>query len=436
MIKAKERDAIIQALHAGIVPRIGLQHIVVDRKQEIKALMEDLKRISDGSATFRFVVGDYGAGKTFLLHLVKTYALKQGLVTVHADLTPDRRLHGTQGKARNLFSELMKNMATLSKPDGGALPNVLERFINRVSSEAEESNTEQKSIFDKKLASIIDLASGYDFATVINAYWKGFNDDNEELVASAIRWLRGEFPTKTAAKHALKVGKIVDDTNIYDFLKLIAEFVKMCGYKGLLVGLDEMVNLYRLSNTRARNSNYEKILGMLNDCIQGSTSHIGFILSGTPDFLTDTRKGIFSNDALRSRLEENRFASASGVIDLRAPVIRLKNLSKEDLYMLLRNIREVFANGKPENYLVPDEALERFMVYCSEQIGDSYFRTPRKTVIEFVNLLSTLESDPDSSWENLLKEVSITADTEPDMTPIPDDEIGDEHELSGFKLDN
>src|SRR4051812_30233010 len=269
-LRPRDRDAILQSLAAGVVPRRGQQHIQVGRVDEVRAVVTDIERIVDGGAAIRMVIGQYGSGKTFFLQLVRSIALEKGLVTMHADLSPERRLHATGGQARALYAELARNTATRSSPEGGAMPSIVERFITSARSEATVRGLSTDLIISSRLSSLSEMVAGYDFAAVIGAYWRGHEEGDEALQASAVRWLRGEYSTRTDARSDLGVRTIIDDAGFYDHLKLFARFVKLAGYAGLLVSLDEMVNLYKLANTTARSANYEQILKVLNDCLQGS----------------------------------------------------------------------------------------------------------------------------------------------------------------------
>ena len=427
-IRSRERDAVLQSLRAGVVPRVGIHHIQVGRIKEVQAILKDIERISDGGSSIRFIVGDYGAGKTFFLYLIRSIAVEKGLVAAQADMTPDRRIHATGGQARNLYSELMRNLSTRTKWDGGALPSVVERFVGTVMQESKDSGNRVESIIQDRLQQLSEMVGGYDFAEVVAGYWKGHDTGNEQLKSDAVRWLRGEFTTKTDARNALGVRTIIDDSNVYDHLKLMALFVRLAGYNGLIIGLDEMVNLYKLSNTKARNSNYEQILRILNDSLQGMAGGLGFLMSGTPEFLMDTRRGLYSYEALQSRLSENVFAASADIIDYNNPVLRLANLSPEDLFILLCNIRHVFAEGETEKYLIPDDGLKAFMAHCSHRIGDAYFRTPRNTVKAFVDMLSVLDQNTHISWNKLVEEINVDADTNPDIEPLLDEENTDDED--------
>jgi len=419
-IKTKDRDAVIQSLRAGVVPRSGQHLIQVGRVQELEALIKDIDRIGDGGSAIRFIIGEYGSGKTFFLSLVRAIALQKKLVTVHADLTPDRRLHASKGQARSLYAELMRNLATRAKPEGGALSSVVEKFVSSAMTEARSREVNPEVIIRERLDHLSEMVGGYDFAEVIAAYWRGHDTGDDVLKSNAIRWLRGEFSTKTDARKALGIRTIVDDATFYDQLKLFARFVRLAGYEGFLVCLDELVNLYKLANTQARNSNYEQILRILNDSLQGTADGLGFVLGGTPEFLMDTRKGLYSYEALQSRLAENTFAG-NGMVDFSHPIIRLANLSQEDLYVLLTHIRHVYASGNVNAYLISDAEIQGFMQHCFQKVGEAYFRTPRNTITAFINLLAVLEQNPGVAVSDLIGQVAIAPEQNPDLLPFDDD---------------
>lgn len=430
-IRAKERDAIIQSLKSGVTPKVGIQHIQVGRVNELKAMLQDIERISDGGSAFRLIIGEYGSGKTFFLSVVRAIALERKLVTVNADLSPDRRIHASAGQARNLYSELMRNMSTRNKPDGNALTSVVEKFITEARIEADGDGKSINAVIHEKLSSLSELVGGYDFAKVIEAYWTGHETDNDTLKANAVKWLRAEYSTKTDARNDLGVRTIISDASFYDSLKLMSLFVRQAGYAGLLVNLDEMVNLYKLNNTTARTSNYEQILRILNDCLQGTAEHLGFLLGGTPEFLLDPRKGLYSYEALQSRLAGNTFAKQAGVIDYTSPALHLASLTPEELYILLKNLRHVYAEGDESKYLVPDESLKAFLKHCSQTIGDAYFRTPRNTIKAFLDMLAVIDQNPSIAWNGLIASVAVEEDKPSDVELDVEDS---EEELADFKL--
>lgn len=412
-VSSRDRETVIQALRAGVVPRVGQHLIQVGRSREIETLHKDILNIAKGGSTFRVVIGEYGAGKTFFLNLIRAMAMKEKealLVVASADLNPERRLQASNGEARSLFSELMRNIATRAKPDGGAMASIVEKFISTARDEANRSGQNTEQVIANRLEQISELVNGYDFVDVIRAYYRGFEQGNDQLKADAIRWLRGEFSTKTDARKALGVRSCIDDDEVYDQLKLMAKFVRLAGYGGLLVTLDEMVNLYKLGNKLSRERNYEQILRMLNDSLQGNTEGLGLLLGGTPEFLLDSRRGLYSYEALQGRLSQNTFAK-EGLMDFSGPVVRLAALTQEDFFVLLQNIRHVFSYGDSAKYLIDDHGIESFMHHCADRIGEAYFRTPRTTITTFINLLAVLEQNPGTAWDDLVDHTEISRDT-------------------------
>lgn len=447
-IRQRERDSIVASLRAGVVPGVGQQHVQVGRIAEVQAVVTDIARIAEGGASCRFVIGEYGSGKTFFLHLARSIALEKRLVTMHADLSGDRRLHAGGGRARALYAELTHNLATRARPDGSALTSVVERFVTQALSQAAAMGADPEAIIAARLAALTESTGGYDFAHVIARYWQGHDGGDEQLKTDAVRWLRGEFATRADARQALGVRTIVDDATWYDQIKLMSRFVHMAGYDGLLVCLDEMVSLAQLTNAQARTANYEQIQRILNDSLQGSAAYLGFLLGGTPEFLLDTRRGLFSYPALAARLAENRFASDK-LVDRSGPVLRLANLSPEDIYVLLAKLRHVYASGDPTAYLVPDDALIGYMRHCASRIGDAYFRTPRETIKGFLDMLALLDQNPGLDWRSVIDAVHLAPEPHPAFT-LPAAGVGievgtgqdagpriaspDDDELSTFQL--
>jgi hypothetical protein len=410
LVKPRERNAILKSLRAGVVPSIGLQHIQVGRKDEIQALLTELEQIREGSAGFRFVVGRVGAGKTFFLNLIRLLAIEQKFVVLQADITPDRRLYATGGQARALYSELMRNLAIRTKIEGGALEAVVSGWISEVDREVRASGGNDETVseaIDKRLRSLAVGVNSDDFISVIRKYLEGYLKQDADLQSAALRWLRAEYGTKTEAKAELGVRNIIDDSRIYDYLKLFAQFTVLAGFSGLVVSLDEMVVFsHGLNHPQARNQNYEMILRIVNDCLQGQVSNLMFLFAGTDDFLNDKRRGIKSYQALASRLADNQFA-VGGLKDFSGPVITLANLTREDLYVLVSRIRAVFDSSTPGRQIITDEGMQQFLDHCVTTLGAEFYMTPRDAVKQFVGLLSVLEQNPTANIGDLLKRSTV-----------------------------
>jgi len=445
-LKPRERDAIIQSLSAGVVPRIGLEHIQVGRKNEVSAILADLEKIQNDGAAIRFIIGRYGSGKSFFLNLCRIVALEKKFVVAQADISLERRLYSRENQARALYTELVHNFAVRAKPEGGALRGLIERWISDLDhclKKEGKSNEEILQQIPQELKCLRDFVSGYDFATVLGKYFEGYQKSDDQLMSSAIRWLSGEYSTKTEARQDLGVRTTIEDEMIYDYLKLWGRFVKMAGYSGLLVNLDEMgVLSHRLNNVQARNSNYETILHIVNDCLQGSVSGVGFIFAGTDEFLKDQRRGLVSYGALERRLAVKDNFNVAGLKDFSGPVIELDNLSKEDTYVLLHNIRNVFAYEDPKKYLIPDTGIEGFLQHCQKTIGAEFFLTPGDIIKSYVRMLSILEQNPGTPWEVLLNNTPIQKTPDiPETCEKPEEKIPEKpveskpaDDLVSFKL--
>ncbi|MEV0347687.1 ATP-binding protein [Nonomuraea sp. NPDC050680] len=414
-VRARERDAVLKALRAGVVPLIGQRHIQAGRTAELAALTGDIERVVVGGSAVRIVIGEHGAGKTFLLHLARSVALDKRLVTLHADITADHRLHSEEGQARALYTELARSMATRARPTGGALAAVVERFLSTALDEARQAGTDPGEAIRERLAHLEARPGGHDFAEVVGAYWRGHDTGDEHLKSAALRWLRAEYPTAAEARSALGVRSIIGDSTVLDHLALMSRFVRLAGYGGVLVFLDELVNLFRLASPEARDANYEQILSI----IIGGVPHLGFMFGGTPEFLMDGHSGLFSHVPLRRRLGARAFTEPglmdhAGPVDNGGPVLRLAALTAEELYVALAKIRFVYASGEDGRYLVDDDALVAFLHHCFGRVGEWYFRMPRATFKAFCDLLAVLERDSGASWRRLLPGVDLSAEEEDD----------------------
>lgn len=402
---------IMNSLKGGVVPRVGLPYITVGREREIQALLHDLDLVSDGGASFRFVVGRYGSGKSFLLQTIRNHAMGKGFVVCDADLSPERRLQGTGGQGLATYRELMRNLSTKTQPEGGALGLVLDRWISNVQSAVtlEEGLAPQDGGFEEAvdrriLATIIslqELVHGYDFARLLTTYWHAYLNDDDETRANVIRWFRGEYRTKTEARRELGVNIVIGDDDWYDYLKLFAAFLRGAGYQGLVVLIDELVNLYKIPNAISRQYNYETILAMYNDALQGRAHYLGVIMSGTPQAIEDRRRGLYSYEALRSRLTQGRFAQ-DGLVDMLAPVIRLQPLTYEELLVLIEKLTSIHAGLFGYEASLTQEDLVQFLQTEYGRVGADTHLTPREVIRDFVEMLDILSQNPSLTLQDLL----------------------------------
>ncbi len=412
-IKRRESAALINSLTAGVVPRIGLRHIAVGREGEVNAFLQDLSTIEEGGAAFRFVCGQYGSGKSFLLQMIRNNAMERSFVVMDADLSPERRLTGTNGQGLSTYRELIQHLSTRTRPEGSALESILQKWIASMQlSAAKEENLQANDpklieAVSERIAGVLselsEMAYGFAFANVMDAYWKGMKNGDDTLKMSALRWLRGEFANKTEAKRELPVDSIIDDLNWYEFLKLFALFVKKANYKGLLVFIDEGVNLYKINHKQARDSNYDKVLTIFNDIMQGKAEYIGMFISGTPQFIYDEHRGLFSYEALRSRLADNRFAVQS-FVDFTNPVIKLNQLSSEEIYLLLERLCELHGAYYSYKNTLGQNELIAFLNTVLERLGADQLLTPREVIRDFLGLLNILHQNPETTFDTLINE--------------------------------
>ena len=390
---------ILNSLKGGVVPRIGLPYITVGREVEIRALLTDLDLIADGGASFRFLVGRYGAGKSFLLQTIRTHAMGENFVVADADLSPERRLQGGQGQGLATYRELVRNLSTKTRPEGGALGLVLDRWVAACG----EGDVDAAERARASVEPLEELVHGFDFARMLMRYHRAASEGDDEAKSAVMRWLRGEFRTKTEARGELGVSTIITDDDWYDYVKLLAAFLTRAGYRGLLVLIDELVNLYKIPNAVTRQYNYEKILTMYNDTLQGKARHLGIIMGGTPTSIEDRRRGVFSYEALRSRLTQGRFARED-MRDMLAPIIRLHPLTYEELLVLIEKLAQIHAGYFGYKLGVTDEDLASFLQIEFGRVGSDSHLTPREVIRDFIELLDIACQNPDLDIATLLRD--------------------------------
>ena len=388
---------ILNSLKGGVVPRIGLPYITVGREVEIRALLTDLSLIADGGASFRFLVGRYGAGKSFLLQTIRTHAMGEGFVVADADLSPERRLQGGQGQGLATYRELIRNISTKTRPEGGALNLILDRWVASCA-DADES------AINAQLAPLEEMVHGFDFTRMLRRYRTAVAEGDEESMSRVTKWIRGEYRTKSEAHAELGSSTIISDDDWYDYVKLIARFLVCSGYKGMLVLIDELVNLYKIPNAITRQYNYEKILTMYNDTLQGKAQYLGMIMGGTPTSIEDRRRGVFSYEALRSRLAQGRFARED-LKDMLAPIIRLQPLTYEELLVLIEKLMQIHAGYFGWTPTLTENDLVDFLKIEFGRVGADTHLTPREVIRDFIELLDILCQNPDANVAELLQSV-------------------------------
>lgn len=403
-------QALMNSLKGGVVPRVGLPYITVGRKEEIDALLHDVEIIADGGASFRFIVGKYGSGKSFLLQTIRNYVMAKNFVVVDADLSPERRLQGTRGQGLATYKELIRNMSTKTRPEGGALSLILDRWISNVQQQAAEASGMSVTdpglppLVEKRISAVIyslnEMVHGFDFARLLTLYYKAHLGGDDETKAKVLKWFRGEYNTKTEARQELGVNIVITDEDWYEYLKLFAAFLKQAGYAGMLVLIDELVNIYKIPNAITRQYNYEKILTLYNDAMQGKAQHLGFILCGTPQCMEDPRRGVYSYEALRSRLAEGHFTGEHK--DLLSPVIRLQPLTWEEMLILVEKLADIHAGLYEYPQIVTQQDMVDFIEIEFGRIGADTHITPREVIRDFIQVLDIIYQNPKVKVRTLL----------------------------------
>lgn len=417
-IKPKEAAAIIDSLTAGVVPNIGVQQIVVGRQAEVNAIVDDLNRVIEGQNVMKLWIGDFGSGKSFMFHLMKVLALKMKFVVASADFTPENRLYSNDGKAVALYRQLMSNLSIQTKPEGGALTTLIEKWIGQITSQValdhqlsmtQLQETQNQILVEQEINKVLGQltdSGSFDMSMVIMRYYQGYVSGNDQLCKCAIKWLQGEYTTKTEAKADLGVREIINDLNYYDILKCLSALFVSIGYSGLMVNLDEAINLYKIQTQIMREKNYEKLLSIYNDCYQGQSRHLFVNVAGTKDFLFNERRGLYSYDALKTRLQPNQYATGN-IRDFSQPVIVIEPIGHEDILILLKNLLQIFNVRYNTQLQITEAQIISFMEEIYNKPGASEFLLPREVIRDFLNILNALRQNPNVSFSDLVKKIEI-----------------------------
>ena len=425
-------SSLISSLMAGVVPRLGAPYIAIGRNDEINALLSDLTEVGEGGSSMRFIIGKYGSGKSFLMQLIRAYSLESGFVTCDCDLSPQRRICGTHGAGIATYRELLRNMASKAAPAGGAMSQIVAKWLNDVkiktalngyAPDSEEFFTQLEKTVIEAVRKSEDRVGGFDFACVLTEYYRAYKNDDEEKKSACLRWMRGEYSNKTEAREAvgIRLSGIIDDENWYDYIKLWAAFLREIGYKGLVVFIDECVNLYKIPNRVSRENNYEKILTMFNDTLGGKAEGLEIVFGGTPQFLEDTRRGLFSYEALKSRLEDSRFSSEE-YRNLISPVIRLRRLSDNELFALIARLTLLFEQYHGKEMNISEKEMAYFLEVCTQRAGAEMLITPREVIRDYITVMNILLQNPEVGFEEVIKKLKKGSGESKDGALSPDGE--------------
>lgn len=418
-IPKRKAIVLLNALQGGVVPRVGLGYISVGREQEINALLRDIEVIENGGSTFRLISGNYGTGKTFLIQTIKEYLLDKGFVTCDCDLSPERCFIGTNGKNKGLatFQKLVSNISIKTCPEGGALQYILDDFISKIVMDEENNTSAASNInskesarksFQKFLIPFRTKVHGIEFTNILLRYYDAYQSNDFDEINRCLKWLKGEYRLRSEVKNDFGSSIMITDDDWFDFLDLYVTLFKIIGFKGLFIMFDEVINLFRIINPSYRLKNYEKVLNMYNDTLQGKVKNVGIILAGTPESIYDSTKGLFSYEALKSRLY---FANPLQTkINPLSPIITLSPLTQSDLVVLLERLSVIHSEVTGYNNEISLEEILSFLQYVyghSEVVA-----TTRSIIRDFLNLLNTKNDDNSLSFEDVLKNIAPSSDIE------------------------
>ena len=415
-VSPKEADNIIKALEGGIVPRRGIQHLLVGRNEEVQEIISILDSIAQGGSDIRFWVGDFGSGKSFMLGTIESIAVQKNFVVSTVDLTPTRRFYASDGKARALYSEIIDNIVVQTSQDGNAINTILEEWINRIIMNISKRDNipmnellmiENKKIVGNEILNVTSsfnsVGLSYELGQAIAKYYEGIVKNNKVLKLKALRWIRGDIDTKTESKRELGIERIINDDNWYDAIKNLAELFLDIGYSGFVVNFDEAVNLYKLPMAQTRERNYERILNIYNECKSNAARGLFVNFGATRKTVFDENRGMASYGALKGRLGTEE-GMDSKLLNTNRTVLPLKPLSVEEIYTLLENLNDIYNVHYRKNISMTTEHIKMYMEEQLNRPGSAEFLTPRAVIKDYLEILDLIRQNPDESIENIIYE--------------------------------
>lgn len=415
-INPKEASTIIKSLEAGVVPDIGLGHLLVGRKAEVDELIKILSHIEDGDSDLRFWVGDFGSGKSFMLKTIENLALSKNFVVSTIDLNPSRRFYATDRKAVNLYSTVLENIRTKNLRSGNVIESIIEQWISTIFKNlSDEKGYDLKELMagfyrDEVIGIILETLSrfeavglSYELGQAISKYYEGFITGDRILKLKAIRWIRGDITTKTEAKKELGINEIINDDNYFEAIKNLAELFREIGYQGFVINFDEAVNLYKLPHSTTRQRNYEKILNIYNECKSNLAKGLFINLAATRKTVFDESRGLASYGALKGRLGTEA-SMDSDFINTNKTVLGLKVLSDEEIYTLLENLVSIYNIHYKTKIDFTSDQIVTYMEGQLNRPGADEFLTPRAVIKDFIEILDIKRQNPDAEISDLLRE--------------------------------
>lgn len=414
-INPKEASVIIKSLEGGVVPSIGVQHLLVGRNREVEELIKILDTISDGGSDIRFWVGDFGSGKSFMLATIEQIALQKDFVVSSLDLNPSRRFYATDRKAVALYTEIIDNIKTKTARNGNVLNTIIEEWLNRIFQIVADSyaidisdiiaGSKQKEVKNEILNTIGNFSAvglSFEFGQALIKYYEAFIEDNRLLGTNALRWMRGDITTKTEAKKALGINQIINDDNWFDALKNMSELFLAIGYSGFVVNFDEAVNLYKIPQSVTRERNYERILNIYNECKSNIAKGLFINFGATRKTIFDENRGLSSYGALKGRLG-NEESMDNKLVNTNRTVLGLKPLTNEEIYTLLENLVNVYNVNYKESISISEDEIVAYMQGQLNRPGADEFLTPRAVIKDFIEILDLKRQNPDQEIMDIIK---------------------------------
>lgn len=383
-------ESIINALKNGNVPPEGVGEICVGRERELEEFDKIFSKVKDGAAVTRFLNGEFGSGKSFFLKLLEERALADNFVVAKVTLSRDVPFNKFEVVYRSI-------VASLRCKTGTSLEHIIEKWTTQLRMMALRETTDpyqqERIVIDNINNDLKEVRKhATTFAAAIENYYKLSARGDQETAKYAMAWLSGEKNIPYTIKRQFGVKGDIDRENAFKYLEALSSFLMALKYSGLIILIDEAEHIMTLHTKKLRDTAYDYMRFIYDECSLGRFHNTLFIFAGTPEFFEDPKMGVPSYTALNERIED---VLNTEFKDLRKPIIRLDGFKKDNLMELSDRLismhEEVYEwEAKPVR-----ESLDGIIARHEANAELTGYISPRNFVKSFISVLDVVQQNPE-----------------------------------------
>lgn len=353
---------IIDSLRNGTVPAEGTENIAVGIDEELTEIQDQIERTREDKSAFKFIIGDYGSGKTFFSTSVREMAYDKKFVVSSVVISQETPLH----KFEELYRKIMEGMRTSENKKIPAFNFILEEWLLNIEDkvieiegldpyeDSKKFQIEMNKRINEELMIVGSIAAS--FANAIRAFYKAKYEGDTVLAQGAVAWLKGDN-VRAELKSKLGVIGTITRENSFEFFRALLQMIKTAGYEGLMIILDEVETVQKLVRKDMRSAAYENLRFFIDESDRNSFPSCFFLYTGTTD-LMESEKGFKSLEPLYQRIKVER-EKGDKFKNLRQPVMFLDGLNRDRLYEVACRVRNI--HGQVYSWMPNDKLTDDFI---------------------------------------------------------------------------